>query len=287
MIKTYPYLSRSMVSETLLNAKRQLKNAGVVSYECDAEILLRYVLGVERIDLYTGGADINENQIRDFEELTARRAKGEPLQYITGKAEFFGLSFYVKPGIFIPRPETEVLVDAVINMTGAPEHQDISLKLLDLCTGSGCIAICLAKYANCGKIIATDISEKVLETAVKNAVLNGVDKKIYFKKADLFQGLNGKFDIITCNPPYIKREGLKRLPREVSYDPLIALDGGGDGLDFYRKVAQQAPEFLKDKAALVLELGDGQGKDVKNMFPGETEIIKDLNDIDRILIWTK
>jgi len=251
----------------------------------EEEILLCDMLGIERIGLYIRDLSLSESQSIQFEGALKRRAKGEPLQYIMGRTEFFGLSFFVGPGVFIPRPETEVLVEAVVDKCRG--ERPFAPTILDLCTGSGCIAICLAKYAKCGKIIATDISAKSLQIARKNAVLNNADEKIEFRQADLFQGLQEKFDIITCNPPYIKREDIKNLPREVSYDPIIALDGGEDGLDFYRKITEQVHKFLKENGILIMELGDNQAEAVKNMFSGKTEIINDLNGIERALIWTK
>jgi len=271
----------------------------------EEEILLSDIAGLGRIDLYTRDITLNSGQQKAFEEALLARSSGVPLQYILGKTEFYGLPIMVEPGVFIPRPETEVLVEAVVRHCEEPRRGDeaTSLELgdcfaslrsarndvvaLDLCTGSGCIAICLAKYAKCGKIVAIDISEKSIEIARKNAVLNNVSGEIEFKQADLFEGLVGRFDIIVCNPPYIKRQDLKSLPREVSFDPVIALDGGEDGLDFYRKIKQFSPGFLNKDGVLAMELGDGQAQSVKEMFSGKTEIIKDLNGIERVLIWTR
>ena len=271
----------------------------------EEEILLCDITGLDRIGLYTQGISLSSTQEKIFEQALKKRSQGVPLQYVMGKTEFYGLPIRLEPGIFIPRPETEVLVEAVIRHCEEPRRGDEAISLergdcfaslrsarndvsvLDLCTGSGCIAISLAKFAKCGRIIATDISEKSVEIAKKNAILNNVSDKIEFKQADLFEGLAGRFDIIVCNPPYIKRQDIKMLPVEVSFDPAIALDGGGDGFDFYRKISRFAPSFLNKGAILVMELGDGQAEAVKNMFPGKTEIIIDLNGIERVLIWTR
>jgi release factor glutamine methyltransferase len=256
------------------------------------EILLCDITGRKRIDLYASGLSLDADQKKRFDEALKKRRDGLPVQYITGKTEFYGLPIMVGPGVFIPRPETEILVEAAIKKsgalaTGAPEHQSTSLKILDLCTGSGCIAIVLAKHINCAKIIATDISGEALEIARQNALLNNVAEKIDFRQADLFSGIDERFDIITCNPPYIKRDDIKNLPQEVSYEPQIALDAGQDGLDFYRMVARQASGFLKPDGILALELGDGQAETVRDMFGSNVNTIKDLNGIERVLIWTR
>jgi len=165
------------------------------------------------------------------------------------------------------------------------------VSVLDLCTGSGCIAICLAKHINCAKIIAADISKKSIEAARKNARINGVVDKIEFRMSDLFEnvGLGQRFDVIVSNPPYIKRSDLNSLPEEVRREPIVALNGGKDGLHFYRKIVQAGPAYLKEGGFLAMELGDGQSEKVKdtveaNSFFKDIEIVRDLNGVERVLI---
>lgn len=274
----------------LHKAMQRLEGAGIASYQCDAEILFMSVLEVDRIGLYAAGLSASEGQKSRFENLIEKRARRMPLQYITGKAEFFGLTFFVKPGVFIPRPETEILVEEALDILSR-RPAAVGCCLLDLCTGPGNIAISLAKYANCDRIVAVDVSAEAVETAKKNAVLNGAGSKIEFKQAGLFDGLIERFDAIICNPPYIKRQDLRALPAEVGYEPLEALDAGADGLDFYRRIIAEAPKFLKRGGTLVMEMGDTQAEEVKRLVKAEgvfedIKIVRDLNGIERVLTAT-
>jgi len=222
------------------------------------------------------------------------RIGGMPMQYLMGKIEFFGLPFFISPGVLIPRPETEILVQAVIGLLSASAKEGVSrinpYRILDLCTGSGNIAISLAKHAKYAKITAIDIDDVCLNIARKNAVVNEINN-IEFIKSNLFSklGPNDKFDIIVSNPPYIKQSDLKRLPLEVKSEPIIALDGGEDGFDFYRKIISEARKFLKPGGFLALESGDGQAYNIKEILEEENrfssiKIINDYNNIPRVVI---
>ena len=211
----------------------------------------------------------------------------EPLQYIAGRETFMGLDFIVNKDVLIPRPETEILVNEVFR------HAGHGIKILDLCTGSGNIAISLAKMIEGAQIIATDISVSALDTARKNASIHGVDKQIEFYQGDLFQALpvdkRYKFDIIVCNPPYVKRADIDFLQEEVRCEPHHALDGGIDGLDFYRRLAEAAQDFLAPGGSLFLEMGFDQAQDVANIFNSKRafkikKIKEDLAGIDRV-VW--
>jgi len=216
-----------------------------------------------------------------------------PLQYIIGKASFLGLEFKVTEDVLIPRPETEVLVYTVIDIVHASRFTLNASRILDLGTGSGCIAISLTKnLADC-KIIASDISDKALDVARENAALNGVSGRIEFIKSDLFDDIKGKFDIIASNPPYISRPEFTELQKEVLMEPRVALDGGDDGLSFYRKIAVKAPEHLKKGGYLVMEIGFGQAPLIKEIIRGiegfEVLAVKeDQYEVDRIIVarWT-
>ncbi len=211
----------------------------------------------------------------------------EPQQYIAGREQFMGLDFIVNKDVLIPRPETEILVNEVFRHTG---H---GIKILDLCTGSGNIAISLAKMIQGAQIIATDISVSALETARKNASIHGVDKQIEFYQGDLFQALpvdkRYKFDIIVCNPPYVKSADIDFLQEEVRCEPHHALDGGIDGLDFYRRLADMAQDFLAPGGFLFLEMGFDQAQDVGDIFNSKRafkikKIKEDFAGIDRV-VW--
>lgn len=252
----------------------------------ESEALLSHALKCARGDLYTKDLVINDGIESTYDSLAKRRLAGEPLQYITGIAEFMGMDFIADKEVFIPRPETEVLVEEVFR------HASQSVKILDLCTGSGNIAVSLAKSLPCAEIIATDISERALDIARKNASLHNIDGRIEFYNGDLFGALRFdikyKFDIIVSNPPYIKRADVEFLQEEVKREPVISLDGGADGLDFYRRMACDAAPYLNREGFLFLETGAGQAKSVKEIFESNEifaarKIINDFAGIERVL----
>ena len=212
---------------------------------------------------------------------------GEPVQYITGRAEFMGLDFIVTKDVFIPRPETELLINEICR--GGFKTLPY---ILDLCTGSGNIAVSLSKLIPQAEIIATDISEAALKIADKNAVRHNLSDRIKFYKGNLFNALifakNPKFDIIVCNPPYIKEDELPYLQKEVKVEPEIALNGGRDGLDFYRVIAKESHRYLEKGGSILLEIGFGQKKDVENIFSSYNifeiyKVIKDFSGIERAM----
>ena len=225
-----------------------------------------------------------------------------PIQYIIGHTEFCGLDIMVNEDVLIPRPETELLVDKTITVASSKVQ---GARILDLCTGSGCIAIALmarlrspsmpsrvealTKDAfNC-KIIASDISDKALDVARLNASRHGVSDKIDFIKSDLFDNIEDRFDIIVSNPPYVARFEFNILQREVLREPRTALDGGEDGLDFYRRIVRTAPDHLRLGGHIIFEIGFGQAGEVRDILQASgvfkvTKIEKDFNGIDRVVI---
>ena len=251
----------------------------------ETELLFTEVLNCGRASLYLEGKrKLDKPVLFVISQALRRRINGEPIQYILGKTEFMGLEFKVNQDVLIPRPETEILVETALNFT--------SSKILDIGTGSGCIAVSLAKFLPQAKIFATDISRKALDIAWENARLNDVEKRIDFICADLFNGcesLTGSCDLIVSNPPYVRREAIKRLAAEIQYEPLSALLGGRDGLDFYRRIICQAPGFLKKSGLLILEMGFDQRKSIEKIFnlSGKfkvKEVIKDYNNIERVIV---
>jgi len=212
-----------------------------------------------------------------------------PIQYIIGNTKFCGLDFIVNEDVFIPRPETEVLVESAIKLIRGSGVKGQGLRMLDLCTGPGNIAISLTKNISDCKIFASDISDKALDVARRNAIRHGVSDRIEFIKSDLFDKLEGKFDIIISNPPYIARHEFKELQKEVLKEPAIALDGGEDGLDFYRAIISSAPGYLRPGGYLLFEIGFGQSARLCEII-GQTnglrlsDVRPDQNNIDRVII---
>ncbi|MFH1198647.1 MAG: peptide chain release factor N(5)-glutamine methyltransferase [Candidatus Omnitrophota bacterium] len=240
-----------------------------------------------------------EDKVEFISSVLKRRISGEPLQYILGKTEFMGLEFKVTPDVLIPRPETEILVETAIKIASGLRSTVYGLNVLDIGTGSGCIAISLAKSLPQAQITAIDISKRALEIARLNAVLNNVSGCINFIQSDLFpaSGLRSTvyglqstvYSLIVSNPPYIASSEINNLQPEIKYEPRIALDGGCDGLDFYRKIIKGAPRYLKKGGFLIMEMGFNQKGAIENIAQESEdldviEIIKDYNNIDRVII---
>lgn len=209
-----------------------------------------------------------------------------PLQYITNKQTFMGLEFYVDENVLIPRYDTEILIEEVINISKSYKK----IKMLDVCTGSGAIAVSLAKYIKNSNILATDISIKALDVARKNAEKNNVE--VNFENRDLLNGLEAKFNIIVSNPPYIETEVIKTLDEQVKKEPLLALDGGKDGLDFYKEIINNAYKNLENDGYLCLEIGYNQKEKVIELLENSKKYKniyskKDLNENDRIVVAQK
>ncbi len=223
--------------------------------------------------------EIEPKEMRLLEKVLKKRMKGCPIQKIFKRAYFFDYVFYVNKSVLCPRPETELLVEECLKFAGKDS------KVLDLCTGSGAIAITLQKKSN-AIVFASDVSKKALRVAKKNAKM--LNSKISFIKSDMFENISKKFDIIVSNPPYIKTSDIENLDTEVKdYDPIISLDGGDDGLIFYRNIASNAKQHLSAKGKVLLEVGIGQANIVKKMLEENgfvCYIKKDYNNIDRIVV---
>ncbi|MCR5421325.1 MAG: peptide chain release factor N(5)-glutamine methyltransferase [Lachnospiraceae bacterium] len=263
---------------------RLLEQAAVVNAAYDARILLEYTLR-ENIDylLLHGDDGIGKEDEDRYLKYINRRALHEPLQYITGYQEFMGLKFCVDKEVLIPRQDTECLVEEAMI-----EIQD-NMRVLDVCTGSGCIIISLAKYKNGLYAVGSDISDGALETARSNALLNEADVK--FVKGDIFSGLHNlesPFDVIISNPPYIRSKEISTLMEEVrDHEPVLALDGGEDGLDFYRRILEETDKYLLPGGIILFETGFDQGIEVASLLKEKgfinIDIIKDLNGLDRVV----
>ncbi|MFH1458370.1 MAG: peptide chain release factor N(5)-glutamine methyltransferase [Candidatus Omnitrophota bacterium] len=258
----------------------------------EAELLFTEILDYERVDLYQNKRFcLDKDKASLAASVLKRRIRGEPLQYILGKTEFMGLKFKVNQDVFIPRPETEILVETVINLV---RSSGIGARsILDLGTGSGCIAVSVAKFLPNTNITATDISESAIRIAKQNAVINNA--KINFLCSDLFnnselQTMN--YELIISNPPYIPTDEIATLQPEISYEPQIALDGGREGMDFYRRIISVAAGYLEREGFLVLEMGYNQLGPIRKLFENSgcleiIEVVKDYNHIDRVIVARK
>lgn len=252
----------------------------------ESELLLSYAIKKERIWLLLHGSDkLSEDDCNRFLGLVKRRADGEPFSYITGTKEFMSLDFKVKEGVLIPRPDTETLVCHIIET-----FKNKNALILDLCTGSGAIAVSIAKYLEDSFVTAVDISDVCIETAKENAETNGVADRVDIVKKDILTGFSTdkQFDCIVSNPPYIKTEDIKTLMKDVKdFEPTLALDGGNDGLIFYRKISTLAKKLLKKDGMLTFEIGHNQAQDVYNIMKNESfseiDFVKDLAGINRVI----
>ena len=264
------------MKDCLATLKDKLKKSGITE-GAEAEWIMSVTLGVKRDEL-NGDKLISPEKIEKINKLADERITGRPLWYCVGDTDFFGYKIKVDERVLIPRPETELLVE------NALKYIDSSKSVLDLCTGSGAVAIVVKKKTDAA-VTASDISGEAIELAKENATCNNAD--IEFIKSDLFCGLKGrKFDVILSNPPYIKSGDIISLQREIKdFEPRIALDGGDDGLDFYRSISENIKDFLNVGGVVLLECGIGQAGKIKDMLTGfsRIEIIKDYENIDRIV----
>jgi len=255
----------------------------------EIELLFTELLNCNRLDLYLNeGLRLDRDKSGLISSVLKRRISGEPIQYILGKTEFMGLEFRLNRDVFIPRPETEILVETAIKIVHGSRF--MVHGILDLCTGSGCIAVSLVKFIKNVRVTATDISNEALEIAKQNALLNNVE--VNFLQSNLFVNHELRtmnYELIISNPPYISTTDIKNLAPEIKYEPRIALDGGKDGLGFYRKIINQSPYYLKEGGFLIMEMGFNQKEAIKNIFQNSgnfqiIEIIKDYNNIDRVIV---
>lgn len=260
----------------------------------DAETIMMYATGMSRTELITRNKEVmRDADFHEFEKRLQERLEGKPLQYIVGIQEFMGLPFRVNPDVLIPRQDTEILVEKVISIFRKKGKQ--SPEILDMCSGSGAIGISLAANIKDAEVTMTDVSVNALRTAWKNAEINDVGNRCKFLNGDLFEAFKEKkqFDAIVSNPPYIESDEIAKLAVEVKkYEPRIALDGGKDGLDYYRKIIQQAPDYLKKDGILAFEIGKDQADDVSMIIDntknfGKVFVGKDLAGLDRVIIAKK
>jgi release factor glutamine methyltransferase len=285
----------STLRSALLRGVGFLRNAGIDSAQIDAEALLRHVLGIEKAQLYSALDDpLSAGHRLRFQEMLERRMRREPVAYITGRKEFWSLDFVVTPEVLIPRPETELLVEvALLRLKSAASGTS---NILDLGTGSGIIAVCLAKERREANISAVDISSSALEVARINSRRHGVSERIRLIHGDLFAVLGEKkrlFDLIVSNPPYIRTGELSLLAPEISqWEPMTALDGGQDGIEYYRRIIGEADEYLAPGSSLVLEIGADMAPVITELCSrsggyGPASVYQDYAGKDRVIAASK
>lgn len=268
-----------------------LDSRGIESAEKEAELILKHGLGIDTVEIYRDDPVLKDEEKRFLSEIADRRSRREPLQYILGSDEFLGLKVSVGEGVLIPRPETELLAEHAIKTVYSSQLtvDRKQLTILDLCTGSGCIALALAREFEDADVIGVDLSDAAIEFAEKNAGINGITNSTFIN-GDLFEPLEGSmyFDLIISNPPYIKTDDINGLQPEIrEWEPLNALDGGPDGLSFYKKIIPAARDFLNNNGLLMFELGMGCADEVINMIKESgyinIEVIRDYAGIERIV----
>ncbi len=267
--------------EVFEEGKKHLLGKKIEDWEIDAWYLFSHVFDMTRAQYFMDYDKLSsQSQYRQYIDLIKTRANHVPLQEILGYTEFMGLKIKVNEHVLIPRQETEILVEEALKLC---EGKDV----LDLCTGSGCIIISLMKHGNINRGMGTDISTEALKVARENAKINQVDIK--FLQSDLFDNIEDKFDIVVSNPPYIPRDDIENLSKEVKdHDPLLALDGKEDGLYFYKMIAKDIKKYIRSNGYLLFEIGYNQADDVVSILKTEgisnIKVIKDLTGFDRVII---
>lgn len=261
--------------------EKLLESAGIADAKIDAWLLLEMVAKIDRSFYFThANAFVEPEVLNEYERVLEKRAEHVPLQYITGEQEFMGMTFKVNSNVLIPRQDTEVLVEEVLKAL------EPGMEVLDVCTGSGCILLSILKNAPTVRGTGSDVSKQALLVAKENARLHGLEAE--WVRGNLFDNVSGRFDVIVSNPPYIPQAQIPTLMPEVQlFEPLAALDGGVDGLDFYRRIAALAPEYLKEDGLLFFEIGCDQAEDVRRIITesgfAELSVEKDLAGLERVV----
>ena len=270
--------------ECYMEGRTALQQAGIAEADLDARLLLEYICGTNRNDLLVhGDREVEAEKLTAYRTTIAKRSERIPLQHITGAQDFMGLEFRVNEHVLIPRQDTEILVEEVMR-----DIQDNS-RILDMCTGSGCILISLLHYSNWCEGVCVDISKEALEVAAANGeALLTIEKRPTWLESNLFEAVEGKFDIIVSNPPYIRTEVIDTLMPEVRiHEPIRALDGTEDGLFFYRKIVLEAPGYLHKEGRLYFEIGHDQAEEVSKLMEkagfSDIRVVKDYAGLDRVV----
>ncbi len=266
-------------------ATDDFRSRGIENPRLDAELLVAYALGITRTQVIVDfarpleGADLGR-----LRELVKRRRAREPIAYLRGEREFYGLAFRVDPRVLIPRPDTETLVDVALARS---RHVSMSMRLLDLCTGSGCVAIAIAKQRPTACVLGTDVSDDAVAVARSNALRLGAYNAA-FRVGDLFEAASGPFDVVTANPPYIPTREIDGLQLDIkNFEPRLALDGGEDGLAVLRRIVAEAPDRLAAGGTLAVEVGAGEAEAVRDQFERrgfvDLRVDRDIARVERVV----
>lgn len=274
------------VEELLKYGKFELEKNKIEDASIIAKILIQYVLKIDKNKIIIEKEkEVEKIKEEEYKKYIKEIVQGKPIQYIINNQEFMKLNFFVNENVLIPQPDTEILVEKVLEIV----KENMESKILDICTGSGAIGISLAYYLNKAKLTVADISSKALEISKINAKRNNVEEKIKFINSDMFEKIEEKYNIIVSNPPYIKTNIIPTLDKQVQNEPYIALDGGKDGLKFYRILINEAPKHLEKDGILIFEIGYDQKEDIENLVKENKnyksmQVIKDLSQNDRVVI---
>ena len=275
--------------EAWLRSRQRLELAAIPDAGIEAQVLLRYALGLDRATFHTSPERELSNEEADaFERVVERRFGGEPLSYITGHREFYGLDFVVTPDVLVPRQETEFLVEAVLEYAGDRGEDESPLAIADIGTGSGCIAVALGHHLPNATVYATDVSRGALRVAGENVRKHGLEGRVHLRQGDLFGALDGPVDVVASNPPYLSTEEAADLPPDVQREPRIALAAGSDGMDVLSRLIGGAREYVKAGGMLAMEIDPRRFEAVKSLtgqtYPDdEIRVVKDHAGLDRVV----
>ena len=277
------------LGEAWARSRKRLELANIPDASIEAQVLLCNALGIDRATFHASpDRELSDEDTDAFERTVERRVEGEPLSYITGHREFYGLDFLVTPNVLVPRQETEFLVEAVLEYARSRGEDEGTLAIADIGTGSGCIAVAVGHHLPNVTVYATDVSHEALRVAAENVRRHGVEGRVHLRQGDLFGALDGPVDVVVSNPPYLSDDEADELPPDVQREPSLALVAGADGMDVLRRLIVGAREYVKPGGLLALEIDSRRLEAVERLargtFPGgEIGVVKDHAGLDRVV----
>ncbi len=275
--------------EAWARSRKQLERASIPDADIEAQVLLRNALGIDRATFHASPErELSGEDAEAFEGMVRRRIEGEPLSYITGHREFYGLDFVVTPEVLVPRQETELLVEAVLEHARSRGGDEDALTIADIGTGSGCIAVALGHHLQNATVYATDVSREALGVAGENVRRHGLEGRVHLRHGDLFEALDGPVDVVVSNPPYLSTNEAVDLPPDVRREPWVALVAGSEGMDVLRRLIVGARGYVKPGGLLAVEIDPRRVEVVESLargtFPGgETGVVKDHAGLERVV----